>query len=244
MSVKNFWTYFEESKEKLKTFSFTDDKLFLVSSELALKLIEADLKEKEALLAREKLKKEMEGLILQNKAQRKQLEIETLKSLVQAESMVRSVGDNAVINRANALVGFLNVVGNASESAAIANHSQNVINEIKKINDTALTKDYNSLLTTIRKSLFNEFDKQGMMKECFMIVPRTELKINETLEITALSVYPKNESLFVFKDKTFKNIQSLLFSSDESGEFEIIYKVKNNLGEWLEDRVLIKVSKD
>lgn len=244
MSVKNFWIYFEESKERLKGFSFTDDKLFLVSSELALKLVEMDLKEKEALLASEKLKKEMEGLILQNKAQRKQLEIETLKSLVQAESMVRSVGDNAVINRANALVGFLNVVGNASESSAISSYAENVIREVKKIDDSALTGIYNSLLSNIRGNLLNEFNKQGIMKECFMIVPRTELKINETLEITALSVYPKNESLFVFKGKTLKNIQSLLFSSDESGEFEIIYKVKNDLGEWLEDRVLIKVSKD
>lgn len=243
MSVRNFWIYFNDCKENLKSFNFTDDKLFSLSADLALKLVEADLKEKEAMLTREKLKKEMEGLILQNKTQTKQLEFEILKSIVQAESMVRSVGDNACINRSNAYVGFLNVVGNASESSAIATHSNNVVNEIKKIDDTALTNNYKDIFTRAREDFLKELSKLGKMRECFIIYPRSEIKIREPIELIGFSIYPQNESVFEFKGQTLENSQLLDFSSEEEGEFEIIFKVKNDLEEWIQDKIIIKVTK-
>ncbi|MCH5322705.1 MAG: hypothetical protein J1E31_03880 [Helicobacter sp.] len=213
MSVRNFWIYFKDCKENLKSFNFTDDKLCSLSSELALRLVEADLKEKESALAREKLQREMEALVLQNKVQRKQLELEALKALVQAESMVRSVGDNAVINRANAYVGFLNVVGNASESSAIASHSNGVITEIKKISDTALTGSYAPILANWRNDFENSLNKQGNMRECSIIAPRTELKVREPMELVGFSVYPNNECYWTSKGEIYKNTQIFRWQS-------------------------------
>lgn len=47
--------------------------------------------------------------------------------------MLRSLKDNTAINRANAYVNFLQVVGNANNESAIAAHSSNVIRTINRI---------------------------------------------------------------------------------------------------------------
>lgn len=242
MSVKNFWKYFEEAKAKLSSFSFTEDKLYTMASELALRLVEVDLKERESVLSREKLTAEMEALVLQNKLSKKQNEIEILKSLVQAESMVRSVGDNAAINRANAYVGFLNVVGNASESAAIATHANNVLNEIKKISSEALSASYSEILRRLKDNLLNSANKGGKMRECFMMFSHADLKVGEVLEIEAFTIYPSNECRFEYGGKSLLNSKTLSFSSEAAGEFPVIFKVKDDNGTWIEDKIVLKVS--
>ena len=202
-------------------------------------------KEKESALNCEKLEKELEILTLKTKMEIRHIELETLKSLVQAESMVRSVGDNAVINRANAYVGFLNVVGNASEGAAIASHTANVVAEIKKISDTNLINTYTNILNNIRNNLLGSFDKSGHIKECSIIAPRTEIKVNEPLEILGFSIYNQNEHMFLIDDEeVLKDSQILLFSSEEEGEKEIVFKVKNDLGTWLMDKIIITITKE
>ncbi|MDA3968050.1 hypothetical protein PF022_08815, partial [Helicobacter sp. WB40] len=80
-----------------------------------------------------KTRQEIELAVLNAKAQARLSQSEAVKSLVQAHSMVESIPQNAAINRANAYVGFLNVVGNASNETAITEHSKNVIQVINQI---------------------------------------------------------------------------------------------------------------
>ena len=77
-----------------------------------------DFKERELGIMEEKTRLELEITSLNAKANIRQNQAENIKSLVQAESISRSVGDNAAINQANAYVGFLNVMSPLSSTVA------------------------------------------------------------------------------------------------------------------------------
>lgn len=117
MLTKGFKKYFDLIVETLRKSHFAGDDLHKLALDYALKMLQ------------------LEGEIKLSQA-------EALKSVVQGESMIRSVRDNALISKANAYVGFLNTMLNAT---AIANngsgsssHSNNVISVINAIDDTYL----------------------------------------------------------------------------------------------------------
>ncbi|RDU57095.1 hypothetical protein CQA49_00045 [Helicobacter sp. MIT 00-7814] len=143
---EKFKEYFELAKECLEQVNFSGQELAQVSSELALKLLEAEF-------AQKRLNAELE---LQ-KRQQKQAEAEALKSIVQAESMIRSVRDNALISKANAYVGFLNVMLNATnidgdKNVGGSNHSSNVIKTISAVDDSPLS-NYSQSLEELKKDI-------------------------------------------------------------------------------------------
>ncbi|TLD83964.1 hypothetical protein LS70_003920 [Helicobacter sp. MIT 11-5569] len=86
------------------------------------------------------------------KAQNKIQLAEALKSLIQSESILEGVLTNAQINRSNAYVGFLNVVGNATESAAISSHAEGCLESINAIN-VAKIDGYGNLIKEIREDI-------------------------------------------------------------------------------------------
>lgn len=79
---------------------------------------------------------------------------ETLKSLIQADSILEGVRTNAKINRGNAYVGFLGVVGNAAEGSAIGAHTANCLSAINEI-DSNLS-GYEDLIALLKNQLKEE----------------------------------------------------------------------------------------
>ena len=131
MLSKQFQSYYTLLKNTLKEPNFTGSELASLSAQYALKLVELE-------------------------ANVKLTQSEALKAIVQAESMVRSVRDNALISKANSYVGFLNTMLNAT---SIANnnqggqsHSQNVIKTINAIDDSALS-NYTEVLKELKDDI-------------------------------------------------------------------------------------------
>lgn len=239
----SFWDHFDEAFSHLKAKhnnSLSDDKILNFASELALKLVEIDFKEKENSYNYEKAQAEIKNLILQSKTQNEAMQIEKLKSLVQAHAMLLSVGDNAAINKANAIVSFLNVVGNASNEKAAAAYTKDVMELINQISNKDMSKEYQPLLDKI-KALANEGFEDGRgVKEIGILTPRTKLKLNEAVEIEGWSMYPAKEQYFELNGKRHEG-NRLFFISEKTGEFEIIFKGKNHKDELLEARIKMLV---
>lgn len=242
----NFWDHFDEAyshlEQKHKS-RLTDDKLVSFASEIALKLVEIDFKEKENAYSYEKAQTEIKNLILQSKTQNEALQIEKLKSLVQAHAMLLSVGDNASINKANAVVSFLNVVGNASNEKMVSSYTSQVMSLINQISNKNLSEDYKPLLDKI-KTLANEgFEDGRSVQELGIINPRSKLTLNEAVEINAYTMYPQNEHYFLLNDKKHPGT-SLFFISEEEGEYELFFKARNHKNEILSTSVMLRVVKD
>lgn len=110
MLQNTFSKYLKLSLKELKAYNFTGQEQTQLAMEYALKLTELE-------------------------ANVKLTQIESLKSLVQAESMIKSVRDNALISKANAYVGFLNVVLNAQNTSGgqAQTHQRNVVTTINNI---------------------------------------------------------------------------------------------------------------
>lgn len=128
-----FNDYLNLTLEVFKKHDFTADTLTQLACEYAFKMSELEenlkLKEKELELKERELEVNL-----------KLSQTEALKSIVQAESMIKSVRDNALIAKANAYVGFLNVVLNAQNVAANdkgSTHQNNVIITINAIGTKA-----------------------------------------------------------------------------------------------------------
>lgn len=134
MIETQFVKYFDLIANKLRASNFTGDELHKLALEYALKMLELEANIKVA-------------------------QAEGLKSVVQAESMIRSVSDNALISKANAYVGFLNTMLNATAIAnnsagAGSTHSNNVISVINAINDNEL-KGYKEVLAELKHDILN-----------------------------------------------------------------------------------------
>lgn len=119
-----------EFSQHLQTYNFDSQTLSEVlvsmlaeSMKTALSLKEQDIKEREIALNEEKIRQEIEISSNASNINNKINLAESLKSLIQAEAMLKSVNDNALINRANASVAFLSTVGNAEQTSAIATHA-------------------------------------------------------------------------------------------------------------------------
>lgn len=131
MLDNQFKHYFTLICESLHRSNYTGQELHTLALEYALKMLELE-------------------------AQLKLTQAEALKSVVQGESMIRSVRDNALISKANAYVGFLNTMLNATSIAnngsGSGSHSNNVISVINAIDDSFL-EGYTETLKELKEDI-------------------------------------------------------------------------------------------
>ena len=212
----------------------------------AVNLEELALKSKSENLAYEKAKMEMELGILSAKAQIKLNQAEAIKSLIQAKSMVRSVVDNAAINKANNYTGLSNVIGNASEQKALTapdmtgqgsvGIAQLAVENIEKIDTTPIT-DFDDLL----KDLISDDD--FVSKDISIYAEKQLIMQGEVIVITGFSSFGSNESEFLLNgEQVASNTRSYLFEARELGDFVVTFRVKNNdKDEWFKDALTLKV---
>lgn len=239
---------FFESKtfEFLKSSGLDKDALAQISTEIlkqalqgALSFEEMSYKAKASALEIDKMRNEMELSIKNAKMQIKQIQAEAVKSLIQAAAIIRSVSDNAAINKANAYVSFLNTVGNASEQAAIKQHAVNVINTISLINDAKMT-DFDHILP----KLISEEDADFGSKSVLIHTTKSIITLNEDLEIKGISTYGESECYFSVNDKiTVRNSKNFIFNSSEEGQFKISFVVQKNKTQTVQDSLILKVEK-
>ena len=140
--------------------------LKLTELEANIKLTQAELEANIKLTQAEALKIEANIKLTQAEAlnletNMKLTQAEALKSIVQSESMIKSVRDNALISKANCYVGFLNVVLNAQNTSANDKgntHQNNVVSTISKIGTNAQgeldeLENYTNILNELKNDI-------------------------------------------------------------------------------------------
>lgn len=243
MNTTRFHLNFLELVKILKTTSFPQSQLAELAMNAALKLEELELQDRQISLQEEKTRQEIELQIIQAKNLNKQAIAEALKSIIQAESMARSVQDNALINKSNAHVGFLNVVGNANDTSAIKAHADKVMQTINLINGNPLNEEYDTLLDNLRDELLEALKKGDGCKDVLVYAHRTEILENERIKILGFSSYGNNETRFFINEEQVQtpHAKSLLFTQAHAGLYSVRFEAKNDAGEWIADTITIEV---
>lgn len=239
---------FFESKsfEYLRNSGLDKDALAQISAEIikqslqgALAFEEMSFKAKASALELDKMRNEMELSIKNAKMQIKQIQAEAVKSLIQAVSIIRSVSDNAAINKANAYVSFLNTVGNAAEQSAIKDHAVNVIKTISLINTDKMTE-----FDQILPKLISEEDGDFGSKSVLIHSAKSIITLNEDLEIRGISTYGESECYFSVNDEIVaRNVKNFIFSSSQEGVFKVSFVVQKDKNNTIQDTINLKVEK-
>lgn len=195
MNVTRFIANFKEAFETLKPFSHSTAELNKLCLEIAVKLEELEYRDREISILELKTRQEMELGIITLRNQNVISQAEALKSLIQAESMARSVVDNAAINKASAFVGYLNVIANAQNASAANNSAsivKNCIDLINTDNIAGLEKPFADV-----KALLEKLGVQGSgARDVYIYTPRLELKLGERVKILGFSSYGNNDCVF------------------------------------------------
>lgn len=221
-----------------------------VATQTALNLQELDYKKQQIAMEQEKMRQELEMAISREKIQNIKLACEAIASAVQAESIKRSVVDNAAINKTNAYVSYFNVAMNAvannaaslNSGSMLKNISDLVVTMIDKINDEPLSSNFDELLNSLVDKALNIKDLGLGNKQVSILAPKTILAPNEPITLLGISVFTDNRSEFVYREQIIDS-KFFVFQSDELGSHEVIFRVRDNSNEWIEDKIFIKVAK-
>ena len=181
-----------------------------------------DFKERELGIMEEKTRLELEITSLNAKANIRQNQAENIKSLVQAESISRSVGDNAAINQANAYVGFLNVMSNAAELATAEKHAQNVISVLNKSNTEDVTA-YQPIFNKLRKEAEGIVNAGEGAKEVWVYATKSVCEVGDKVKVMGFSVFGDNSTRFIVNNKQVEG-KTILFSAESAGIYEIVFE--------------------
>lgn len=223
-----------------------------IATQTALNLQELDLKKQDFGLQAERTRQELEMAIAREKLNNLKLASDAVASAVQAESIKRSVVDNAAINKTNAYVAYFNVIMNAvannpnSLSPVITQTSQLVSTMIEKINTNPLAPNFDNVMDNLLKRVLDIKNLGLGNKQVAIIAPKTSITKGESVTLLGISVFNDNPCEFVLKNKSSEEIiksNILDFMHEESGVHEIIFRVKNNEGAWIESKIKIRVLK-
>lgn len=229
--------------EYLKSSGFNKAELAPVVAEIfkqaiqgALSLEELSQKLGMSSLELEKIRADMELSMLNAKANIKVAQAEALKAIIQAASMVRSVADNAAINQANASVGMMNVVGNATNQSSLTTYASATNTIIQKINTKPMTEFDDSIAALIGKN--DDFGSKNVI----LHAAKTLLSLGEYVELKGISTYGSNATQWLINDELVaSNTKNYLFEAQNVGEFKVRFSVKNDKDEFEKDEVILKV---
>ncbi|WQR91291.1 hypothetical protein FNE55_04490 [Helicobacter pylori] len=170
---------------------------------------------------------------------------ETLNKLIQCQAMLKSLKDNAMINRANALVSLLQVQANAANGITASNFEAafKIISQIGS--------EYNQITLNNGSVSVQEKEQTNELKTILNNLSKELEKLNEQSEVNSIQVF--SDKLEVLKDaptrlwgfSTLSNANEgfyneaneeiasgsvCLFRSDKVGKHTITFKaIKDNI---------------
>ncbi|WQY47323.1 hypothetical protein KVK58_03440 [Helicobacter pylori] len=237
--IRNFLLF----KEALQKQNFNNKELNTLSMQAALQCEQLALQEQEHALQIEQARAKMQLDFLSLQSSLRAQKASTLNTLIQCQSMIKSLKDNAFINRANAYVSLLQVQANAP-SGVTPNNFDNVLNTILEIG-----KEYNSInknsekviysdreqtdeLKTILNNLSNELEK--LNKECEMnqiqlFSDKLEVLQNAPAKLWGFSTLNNaTEGFYNENNQLLASGSVYLFRSQKIGNHTILFEAKNN----------------
>ncbi|MFP6279848.1 hypothetical protein ACLGD1_00685 [Helicobacter pylori] len=236
--IRNFILF----KEALQKQNFNNKELNALSMQGALQCEQLALQEQEHALAIEqaRAKMQLEFLSLQSSLQAQKAS--TLNTLIQCQSMIKSLKDNALINRANAYVSLLQVQANAPNGVTEANF-ENVLNTILEIG-----KEYNIVNKNNKNVVYNDKEQTNELKTILNDLSSELEKLNKEYEMNQIQLFSDklevlqnapaklwgfstlNNATEGFYDENSQLIASgsvYLFRSDKVGKHTITFKAIN-----------------
>ncbi|GAA7545904.1 hypothetical protein JP0017_14110 [Helicobacter pylori] len=237
--IRNFILF----KDALQKQNFNNKDLNTTSMQAALQSEQLALSEESQYLQSEQVRAKMQIDFLGMQANLQNAKAETLNKLIQCQAMLKSLKDNAMINRANALVSLLQVQANASNGITASNFDI----AFKLISQ--IGSEYNQIkFSTGGIISVQEKEQTNELKTILNNLSKELEKLNEQSEVNSIQVF--SDKLEVLKDmptrlwgfSTLSNAEEgfyneaneqiasgsvCLFRSDNVGKHTITFKAHN-----------------
>ncbi|WRE75753.1 hypothetical protein KVD91_00370 [Helicobacter pylori] len=242
MDTTRFINNFLLFKEALQRQNFNNKDLNTTSMQAALQCEQLALNEEAQDLQSEQVRVKMQIDFLGMQANLQNAKAETLNKLIQCQAMLKSLKDNAMINRANALVSLLQVQANAANGITASNFEA----AFKII--AQIGSEYNQITLNNGSLSVQEKEQTNELKTILNELSKELEKLNEQSEVNSIQVF--SDKLEVLKDapirlwgfstlsnatEGFYNEQNkpiasgsvCLFRSDKVGKHTITFKASN-----------------
>ncbi len=236
--IRNFILF----KEALQKQNFNNKDLNTTSMQAALQSEQLALNEESQGLQSEQVRAKMQLDFLGMQANLQNAKAETLNKLIQCQAMLKSLKDNAMINRANALVSLLQVQANAATGITASNFEA----AFKII--AQIGSEYNQITLNNGSVSVQEKEQTNELKTILNNLSKELEKLNEQSEVNSIQVF--SDKLEVLKDaplklwgfSTLSNAEEgfyneaneqiasgsvCLFRSDKVGKHTITFKANN-----------------
>lgn len=243
MDATRFIRNFVLFKEALQKQNFNNKELNALSMQAALQCEQLALQEQEHALQIEqaRAKMQLEFLSLQSSLQAQKAS--TLNTLIQCQSMIKSLKDNAFINRANAYVSLLQIQANAS-SGVTPDNFENVLNTILEIgkeysainkhdgkvaySDREQTSDLKMILNDLSNEL-EKLNKDSEMNQIQLFSDKLEVLQNAPAKLWGFSTLNNaTEGFYNENNQLLASGSVYLFRSQKIGNHTILFKAHNN----------------
>ncbi|RKV37950.1 hypothetical protein KVK95_07370 [Helicobacter pylori] len=249
MDATRFIRNFVLFKEALQKQNFTNKELNALSMQGALQCEQLALQEQEHALQIEQARAKMQLDFLSLQSSLQAQKASTLNTLIQCQSMIKSLKDNAFINRANAYVSLLQVHANAP-SGITTDNFENVLNTILEIG-----KDYSSINKDSGKVVYSDREQTSDLKTILNDLSNELEKLNKDSEMNQIQLFSdklevlKNAPIKLWGFSTLSNAEEgfyneaneqiasgsvCLFRSDKVGKHIISFKAQKA------DKIMIK----
>ncbi|PDX30040.1 hypothetical protein [Helicobacter pylori] len=236
--IRNFLLF----KEALQKQNFNNKELNTTSMQAALQSEQLALNEQAQDLQSEQLRAKMQIDFLGMRANLQSAKADTLNKLIQCQAMLKSLKDNAMINRTNALVSLLQVQANAANGITPANF-ESALKIISQIGS-----EYNQITLKNGSVSVQEKEQTNELKTLLNELGKELEKLNDQSEVNSIQVF--SDKLEVLKDaparlwgfSTLANANEgfhneanellasgsvFLFRSDKVGKHTITFKASN-----------------
>ncbi|GAA7140089.1 hypothetical protein ID0308_06470 [Helicobacter pylori] len=244
MDTTRFIRNFTLFKEALQKQNFNNKDLNTTSMQAALQSEQLALNEEAQGLQNEQVMAKMQIDFLGMQANLQNAKAETLNKLIQCQAMLKSLKDNAMINRANALVSLLQVQANAANGITASNF------EVAFKIISQIGSDYSDEVPLNNwKMAVKDKEQTNELKIILNNLSKELEKLNEQSEVNSIQVF--SDKLEVLKDaptrlwgfSTLSNAQEgfynekneqiasgsvCLFRSDEVKKHIITFRASND----------------
>lgn len=243
MDVTRFIRNFILFKEALQKQNFNNKELNTTSMQAALQSEQLALNEEAQALQSEQVRAKMQMDFLGMQANLQNAKAETLNKLIQCQAMLKSLKDNAMINRANAFISLLQVQANASNTITFHNFETafKIIAEIGSEYDqinlnnrgvSVKAKEQTNELKTILSNLSKELEKlndQSEVNSIQLFSDKLEVIKDAPTRLWGFSTLSNaNEGFYNEKDEQLASGSVFLFRSDNIGKHTITFKAIND----------------
>ncbi|WP_231254599.1 hypothetical protein [Helicobacter pylori] len=239
--IRNFILF----KDALQKQNFNNKDLNTTSMQAALQSEQLALSEEAQGLQSEQVRAKMQIDFLGMQANLQNAKAETLNKLIQCQAMLKSLKDNAMINRANALVSLLQVQANAANGITASNFEAafKIIAQIgSEYNQITLNngsvsvqeKEQTNELKTILNNLSKELEKlneQSEVNSIQVFSDKLEVLKDAPVKLWGFSTLSNaNEGFYNEQDEKIASGSVCLFRSDKVGKHTITFKaIKGNI---------------